>query len=258
VHDQSRVQDGVLLFQEAAIGKHELGHYFSHLGPEFKVEKAASEVPGTLLWSVSANVDHARGEASGESYHVLGLPQDYSRWFALVRLWTPWLAPRQGKGNSLADKEAIMYSFLRRDGFHVVVLAVSGIDDVLTVFQAHQDKLVVQSKNDREQDGVARVIVAIGKSFDEAHSAAIYLARKMVTQLVPLTSNQKEVAKLAPRDDGVIKANWVQDWYDGFTYCTWNGLGQNLTEEKISGALESLKKENIISLSHVRQTECRC
>lgn len=253
VHDQSRVQDGVLLFQGASIGKHELGHYFNHLDPEFIVEKAASEVPCTLLWSVSANVDHARGDASGESYHVLGLPRDYSRWFALVRLWTPWLAPRQGKGNSLADKEAIMYSFLRRDGLHVVVLAVSGIDDVLTVFQAHQDKLVLQSKNDREQDGVARVVVAIGKSFYEAHSAAIYLAR--VIQPVPLTSTQKEVAKLAPQDDGIIKANWVQDWYDGFTYCTWNGLGQNLTEEKISGALESLKKENIISSFHVRSID---
>jgi len=29
------------------------------------------------------------------------------------------------------------------------------------------------------------------------------------------------------------------------SYCTWNGLGQALTEEKISGALESLKREDI-------------
>lgn len=46
--------------------------------------------------------------------------------------------------------------------------------------------------------------------------------------------------------DKNVKAEWLEEWYDGFTYCTWNGLGQNLTEDKIDDALESLKKENII------------
>lgn len=248
VHDQSRSQDGVLLFQQASFGKHDLGYYFNHLGPEFSVEKVTSEVPDTLLWSVTANATRAQGDASGMSYHVLGLPKAFTRWFALVRLWSPWLAPRQGKHTPLAEKDAIVYSFLREDGLHVVILAISGIQDVLTVFQAKQDKLVVQSRNDREQDGLARVVVAVGRSFDEAHSAAIYRARKTVTELVPATPAQQEALKMLPKDDGAAKANWVEDWYDGFSYCTWNGLGQNLTEEKISGALESLKKEGIVSM----------
>lgn len=32
---------------------------------------------------------------------------------------------------------------------------------------------------------------------------------------------------------------------DGLSYCTWNGLGQNLTEEKLFNALESLSKNGI-------------
>jgi hypothetical protein len=32
---------------------------------------------------------------------------------------------------------------------------------------------------------------------------------------------------------------------DGLSYCTWNGLGQNLTEDKVFTALESLSKNEI-------------
>jgi hypothetical protein len=32
---------------------------------------------------------------------------------------------------------------------------------------------------------------------------------------------------------------------DGLSYCTWNGLGQGLTEEKIFTALDSLSKNEI-------------
>lgn len=32
---------------------------------------------------------------------------------------------------------------------------------------------------------------------------------------------------------------------DGLSYCTWNGIGRELTEQKIFDALESLAKNNI-------------
>lgn len=32
---------------------------------------------------------------------------------------------------------------------------------------------------------------------------------------------------------------------DGLSYCTWNGIGQHLTEEKLFSALESLAKNEI-------------
>ncbi len=40
-------------------------------------------------------------------------------------------------------------------------------------------------------------------------------------------------------------ANLILAVDDGLSYCTWNGLGQNLTEQKLFDALDSLSKNNI-------------
>lgn len=67
----------------------------------------------------------------------------FRRWFALVRIWSPWLAPRQGKVHFGLDKEAVMCSFLSNEGKHLVLLAISGIDDVMTMFTSDNDGNVV-------------------------------------------------------------------------------------------------------------------
>ena len=66
-----------------------------------------------------------------------------ARWFSLVRIWSPWLAPRQGKTRFELDKEAISCSFLSREGKHLVLLAISGVDDVMTMFTSDSDGNVV-------------------------------------------------------------------------------------------------------------------
>ena len=77
------------------------------------------------------------------------------RWFALVRIWTPWLAPRQGKGQFGLDKEAVMCSFLSLTGKHLVLLGISGVDDVMTMFT-----------NDSEGNVILRVCVATRCDFE--------------------------------------------------------------------------------------------
>lgn len=57
------------------------------------------------------------------------------RWFALVRLWHPWLAPRHGNSDFELDKDAILCSFLSPRGKHLVILAVS-IGNVVTVLRS--------------------------------------------------------------------------------------------------------------------------
>jgi hypothetical protein len=59
---------------------------------------------------------------------------NFGRWFALIRIWAPWLAPRQGKNRFELDKEAVLCSFLSLTGKHLVLLAISGVDDVMTLF----------------------------------------------------------------------------------------------------------------------------
>lgn len=229
-----------------------LASFIDGLSKDVKVQRVGSETMNTILWSLTARAERAQGQASGFSTHTLGIPTKFTRWFSLVRLWSPWLAPRQGKDTKFADKDAILYSFLRSDGLHVVVLAISGINDVTTVIQGQSGRLNIHVRNDRDEDDIARVVVAVAGSFEEGLAACMYYARSIVSQHVALSEEehevitkikQLEVAKT--KQDGDVKADWVQDWYDGFTYCTWNGLGQNLTEEKISGALSSLEKNGI-------------
>ena len=61
-----------------------------------------------------------------------------SRWFAIIRLWAPWLAPRQGKTKLALDKDAILCSFLNYQGKHLVLLGVSGVNNVITVFRSNE------------------------------------------------------------------------------------------------------------------------
>ena len=37
----------------------------------------------------------------------------------------------------------------------------------------------------------------------------------------------------------------LYDRYDGLAYCTWNGLGREITEHKILNALQDLADNNI-------------
>ncbi|KAF2501764.1 glycoside hydrolase [Lophium mytilinum] len=244
VNDQFSTSDGQLLYQSLRLQAHALSDYIADLAPYLQIDEEKSETPETLLWSVTSPVNAASGRASGFSINKLGQPTDFLRWFSLVRLWSPWLAPRQGQTKFNPDKEAVLASFLRQDGSHLVVLAVSGVDDVLTTL--HHDGeggIVMNSRNDSESEGVARLVVAVAQTFEVANAAVMYYARKLVMKYA-LASGEASKEEEAKGDDE-IKPEWLENWYDGLTYCTWNGIGQNLTEEKIFTALDSLKKNEI-------------
>jgi hypothetical protein len=65
------------------------------------------------------------------------------RWFAIIRIWSPWLAPRQGKTHFALDKDAVVCSFMEPGGRHLVLLAISGVQDVMTLFKSDKDGNVV-------------------------------------------------------------------------------------------------------------------
>ena len=65
------------------------------------------------------------------------------RWFALIRIWSPWLAPRQGKKHFALDKDAVLCSFMEPGGRHLVLLAISGVQDVMTLFRSDLNGNVV-------------------------------------------------------------------------------------------------------------------
>ncbi|KAF2173165.1 glycoside hydrolase family 36 protein [Zasmidium cellare ATCC 36951] len=262
IKDTTGVDDGELHYQSADFAKHssyDLKHWFSEISPDIQVQSERPDTEGTYLYSLTAPVGPAKDTESGWQHHQLGLPNHSSRWFSLVRLWVPWLAPRQGKGQLDLDKDGVLLSFLRTDGLHVVVLGISGIDDIITTFfNDRHGNVIIKGRNDRTEVGTARVLVAVAQTFEIANAAVFYHARKVVRSYDVSSTDDEvtkrwsevkpewlEVCKAIPHFHGFVTDN-LEEWYDGLTYCTWNGLGQNLTSQKILDALDSLSKENII------------
>lgn len=245
MRDASGIGDGDLhyLREESEKG---FSDFFPHASKQFTIQPHRPQTTDGKLWSLTSPASPAKGDDSGYSKHSLGVPASFTRYFALVRLWSPWLAPRHGKVKFEVDKDAVLVSFLRADGLHVVCLAISGVGNVLSVFTHDGDgNVIVQARNDLETEGKSQVLVAVADEFEVANAAVMYHARRMVMGQQSTTGELKaeEEAFNAKKDE--MHGEWLEEWYDGLTYCTWNGLGQDLTEQKIFSALDSLKKEGI-------------
>ena len=244
INAESGCTDGALYFQTAGRSE-DLRNYFYNFNSSFDVKPIKSEVPGVTLWSLDALASPAKEGGKSECTSIaLGKPSSSSKWFALVRIWTPWLAPRHGKERFEIKEEAVLCSFLRDDGLHLVLLALSGIQDVLTLFK-HNDNgdVIVNAYNDSLKQGKVQIVAAVGDTFEKANAACIYHARNAVKEGISVHPELEKQLESVPNEDE--KAEWMENWYDGLTYCTWNGLGQDLTEEKIFNALDTLKKNDI-------------
>ncbi|KAI9807894.1 MAG: hypothetical protein M1825_005200 [Sarcosagium campestre] len=238
------IRDGELIYQTRLPTSDQLNDYIAGLGPELSIRREASESPRTKLWTVLVNANPAHDPHSGITESTIGIPREVSRWMALVRLWSPWLAPEHGRDKFSPSRPSVLSSFLRKDGLHLVLLAVSGIDDMLSVFNADAEGSVVcQIKNDSPSKNKAHVVISVGESFDCAVAAAMYHSRKMVIAEKNLHGgpSKDEIAV----NEAPVNATWMENWQDGLSYCTWNGLGQQLTEEAIFNALTSLQKNNV-------------
>ena len=245
MNDDSSLTDGELYFQSQEPPS-QLTDYLTDLSSDLVIHDVSSETPDTRLWSITTSVNAAEGSSSGWANVSLGTPRNFTRWFSLTRIWSPWLAPRHGKGRFAPSEDAVLCAFLRSDGLHLVILAVSGIDDVLTVFKPDgQGNIIVSSRNERPETSEGRVIAAVGTTFDKANAAVMYHARKLVRGDQYMSNEIQTEMKNAIEYD--VKAEWMENWYDGLTYCTWNALGQDLNEDKIYNALNILKDNNVKS-----------
>ncbi|KAF2235298.1 glycoside hydrolase family 36 protein [Viridothelium virens] len=243
VNDQSAVSDGQLLWQTSSPANGDLSYYIHGLSSKLNIKSELSETPDTLLWSVAAAAPVAHGQSPGFVEYKLGRPTNFTRWFSTVRQWTPWMAPRHGKYKWYTDNDAMLCSFLRHDGYSVVMLAVSGVRNVTTTFNHDGDgHITIRGSNDREQLGPAIALVAVAKSFDVANASVMYKARRMIMDHVieQETQAQKPLSELHPPSP-----QWIEEWYDGLTYCTWNGLGIKLSEASILKAIDSLRNDGV-------------
>lgn len=232
--------------------KEELAKFIENISSEVQIDARMSEAPGSLLWDITGKVDSARDGVSGIVRLALGTPSSMIRYFSLVRIWCPWLGPRHGRDKFQLTEDAILCSFLRDDGVNLVMLAISGINDVLTVFQSGDNgEVMVKARSDHDAESDFNVLVAAAQDFEVAMSAVIYEARKVGKPFAEPKTVAEDQAPPSPLGDDIVivdkdpQAQWLTEWTDGLTYCTWNGLGQDLTEEKILGGLSALKEHGI-------------
>ena len=250
VNEAFSFSDGQLHFQPQAIPEN-FEDYLENFSSKLKIQSEKSESPGAKLWSVTAPLDPAIGDDSVWTNHSLGTPRKYTRWFSLARPWTPWIAPRHGKAPFDCGNGSLICAFERHDGFHLVLLAMSGINDVLTEMKPDgKGNVIAVARNERpEDDTTFNIVAAAADSFETAMAACVYHARKLVkgyqdmdSKFETKTRDFSEKAKLEPLDY----------WHDGLTYCTWNSLGQRLNEQKIYDALADLRKNGIHGESYFR------
>ena len=210
----------------------------------------------------------AEGKDAQPQRKMLGRVLQCMRWFALVRIWSPWLAPRHGHHKFLLTEPALLVSFLRSDGMQVVLLAVNGVDDVLTTFASSEDgQIVIEARNDSTEPKRFRCLAAAAWTFEVALSAVIYELRKVVRSSAAYQQYTSQLPKeievtaesVESESDTVLVSTieegsqdgsppspaWLESWYDSLAYCTWNSLGQDLTQDKILKALDSLSRNKI-------------
>lgn len=222
----------------------EPNEYLEEPDPNWSVQSIPSESPGAQLWSFKASLNGAKGSESSVTELSLGVPRNYSKWFATVRPWTPWIAPRHGKAPFAPPQVAVACAFLRYDGLSLVLLAISGLDDVLTELKADdKGSVIARSRNDRESNGEAQVLASLGPSYECANAAVMYQARRIMTGELSASGHHSAQAEQSASKD--VRAEWVENWYDSLTFCTWNALGQDLNEQKIYDALSDLKENDI-------------
>ncbi|KAI9780128.1 MAG: hypothetical protein M1839_006965 [Geoglossum umbratile] len=245
VNDAYFLSDGQIIFQQPQMSDStDLGTYIEDLNPDLNIKASKSSDPNQWSWSITAPVEAAKGRDSGYADIALGFPRDISRWFAIVRPWAAWLAPRHGKSKFLPDKDSILASFLRSDGLHVVLLPISGLDDTLTVLKADPSgRITISSRNDGTSEGTIRVLASVGRDFDSTMAFVVNRAREIMWQ--GQTIEGSAITAAETQKDGGVTPKWFEYWYDGLGYCTWNSLGRELSEERILDALEDLDKNNI-------------
>lgn len=186
----------------------------------------------------------------------MGRPKDLEQWMALVKiackihltipgsytdlantLWiapAPWMGPIHGTTSFVTSKDTLLVLYQRSiDGKHVVVLPISGLGGgsaYVTSDSKGKGEVIVRGMDDFETERKVQVIIAIGRDPLETVASAVAYLKKLV-----MGSEAGEVRVAGDRSM----------WEDGVSYCTWNGLGWDLSEKRIFGALEQLEKAGV-------------
>lgn len=237
-HDDGQVLFGDL---EASTAPTKFDEFFPDANPAWKVET----IDGPA-YSTETTFDLSMPAVTNENAFApasLGVPSQLSRFYALQKPNSPWLAPTQGKEIFHCNKNALLVGILRKDAFHVAIMGISDSSTgCLTVIKSgNNGEVLCLTRRDGQGNGQHRVIIGVSSTYEGAVDLCFARARKIAS----LTLDAEP--ELVTKTNDEVSVDWLENWYDGLTYCTWNGLGRNLTEQRILDALQDLQEHGIRS-----------
>ena len=241
IKDQFGYADGEIVFRPLSEIPSNLQERISNADPNLQIPESPVEDGAVKVWQISFPVT-AASDHSYFSSTRLGIPQGYTRLFGIVRHSRAWLCPRQGRPPLSLTEDSLLVSFLLNDGFHLVLLALSSVE-LLTLFRSDEGNVVAISRNDAQIEGKVTVLASVAGGFEDAIAALLSYARQIYNeQANGLNENLKPAYDKATRK---VESQHLERWYDSLGYCTWNGIGQDLNEQKLLSALNTLSYYNI-------------
>jgi hypothetical protein len=172
----------------------------------------------------------------------LGIPAVLERFMALVKIASPWIGPLHGGAFFESRKDGVMALLQRRDGLVVLVLPVSGAGRVggrSAYVVSDEGQVLVRGMDDaRAGCSEVGVIVAAGLEVQQTVDKGMQYLKHLVSD-GEVRSLERE------REIDTLNEKARDSWEKGLAYCTWNGLGWNLSERKILETLETADAKNI-------------
>ncbi|KAG6082605.1 hypothetical protein E4U16_005843 [Claviceps sp. LM84 group G4] len=240
VHDEG-LDDGRILLNSPGLPSDRL--QIPDLNFEWEVTSKISQSPGTRLWSLQCPIKGSTGNDSSVHNVDVGTPWgSFLRWFALVRHQPAWLGPRQGSSRFNVDQDAILCCFLSHAGQTMTMLAVSGTGNMSATFSSNDKNTVcVHARNYSSSAGIVTILISEGPKFDNTVASVMYEARKLLSAYTVLNVAPDAFDGLRTR----TAAQWEAEWHDGLGFCTWNSLGEQLSEEKLLDAMRTLVQHKL-------------
>ncbi|KAI5818022.1 glycoside hydrolase superfamily [Pyronema omphalodes] len=223
--EQYNIPDGLLIFSSPHSSV-TFSTLFSGTDSSVSISSLTGS-PGVEMFQVTSPAPAIADQWSNIN---LGTPIDITSYYALAKKGGPWMGPQQGKDTFMVTADTLLMGYLRKDGRHVVILALSGIQDTTTYIRSGTGRVLLKSLNDSGKEGKHQAIIATGFNWQEIVTAAFEQARKMLR-------SAGVTEESAPED---VQPLWRESWYDGLGYCTWNSLGRELTQDRILASLQDL------------------
>ncbi|KAK9454575.1 raffinose synthase or seed imbibition protein Sip1-domain-containing protein [Dipodascopsis uninucleata] len=234
---------------------------FENSSQDLEATEIMSQVVDSRVWKVTG-VANPNGLNTTDV--PLGKPMKMQKYLCLVNISSSWLGPRHGTTDFNIDRPGVMLLLRRSDGYNIAVIPFCNMKTlILAHLSSHDGILMVNISNDSLEPRPYAVFVGASKDPYKAIQSAMYSLKSafqsltessesdnaMNTLPMTITHTSEPIVHPVTRsfkfDDEPVHAAWNEEWIDYFTFCTWNSMGIEVSEDKILSALQDYHDHGI-------------